>query len=167
MPDGQPVVAKRMALRAFAGLYLVLGVVALAIWGVGFGAGIDVPASAIVLAGLVPLLIGVAYTWLVRATTEYRIFEDALEVESGILAKDIEHIQLFRIRDLGLSQSLVARVLGIGTVTIASTDRSQPELALRGLTRPRELYETIRRLVSASQATRRTMVIEDDTPPSR
>jgi uncharacterized membrane protein YdbT with pleckstrin-like domain len=171
MPDGQPVLVKRISLRAYAGTYVVLALLALAIWAVGFlteiGADAGIPPAAIAVGGLVPLLLGIAYTWLVRASTQYRVFEDAIEVESGILSKDIDNLQLFRVRDLGLRQSLSGRVLSIGDITITSTDRSTPHLIIRGVGAPRDVYETLRKLVSASQATRRTMVVEDDTPPSR
>lgn len=166
MADQDPVIRRTISLRAFAGLYVVLTLVAIGVWVFGFAFELPFHPALIVIAGLLPLLIGVAYTWLVRATTEYRIYEDAIEVESGIFSKDIDHLQLFRVRDLGFHQSLLERILGIGTVTITSTDRSTPHLELRGITGAREVYESLRRLVSTSQATRRTMVIEEE-PPGR
>lgn len=162
MARGRPVIRRRTALRAYAGLYLLLVLVALAVWGVGYAAQPDLSPALIALAGLVPLAIGIVWTWLVRISTEYRVYQDSLEVESGILSRSIDNLQLFRVRDLGLSQSILARILGVGDVTVTSTDRSNPHLRLRRVADPRGLYETLRDLVGESQATRRTMIVEDD-----
>jgi uncharacterized membrane protein YdbT with pleckstrin-like domain len=161
VPD-QTVLRRRTSLRSFAGLYVGLAVIAVVVWVGGFASGLQVPPALIVLAGLVPLLVGIAYAWIVARTTEYRLFEESLEVESGVLSRRIENLQLFRVRDLGLHQSLLARLLGIGDVTLSSTDRSSPRLILRGITEPRQLYERLRGLVARSQATRRTMIVEDE-----
>lgn len=47
---------------------------------------------------------------------------------------------------------------------MTSTDQSTPHLALRGIEGPREVYDTLRMLVAKSQATRRTMIVEEDRP---
>jgi uncharacterized membrane protein YdbT with pleckstrin-like domain len=111
-----------------------------------------------------PLLIGALYAWLVRMSTEYRVFQDSLEVEAGIIARSIDNIQLFRVRDLGLAQGVLDRLLNVGNILVSSTDQSAPHLVLRGIDAPRELYETLRELVAKSQAARRTMIVEDDIP---
>ena len=161
------VLRRRISLRAFAGLYAVLGVLAVVIWVVGFRFATELraPPAVIVAAGLIPLLAGAVYTWVVRLSTEYRVFQDSLEVESGILARRIDNIQLFRVRDIGLFQSITGRLLGVGNVTVTSTDHSNPRFVLRGVDDPRGLYQTLRELVARSQATRRTMIVEEDATP--
>jgi uncharacterized membrane protein YdbT with pleckstrin-like domain len=153
-------------MRAFAGLYVVLALIALAIWSAGRVARPDVSPALVVLAGLLPLALGVLWTWLVRISREYRLYRDSLEVEAGILARSIENLQLFRVRDLSLSQSVLARLLGVGDIAVTSTDRSTARLLIRGVADPRGLYETLRDLVADSQATRRTLIVEDDGPPA-
>jgi uncharacterized membrane protein YdbT with pleckstrin-like domain len=118
------------------------------------------------LVGLIPLLSGVLYSWLVRLNTAYRLFQDSLEIESGIISRRIENIQLFRVRDLGLAQSILNRVGGVGDVVVTSTDQSAPHYRLRGIADPRVLYEQLRELVSKSQATRRTMIVEEERKAS-
>jgi len=165
MAATNPVLTRRISARAFAGLYVLLAAGAAAVWVVGLTLVPDVPPWIVVLAGLIPPALGLLYTWLVRIGTEYRVHRDSLEVESGLLARRVDNVQLFWIRDLGLSQSVLARVLGVGDVTLTSTDRTSPLLVLRGVADPREVYETLRELVARSQATRRTMIVEDDGAP--
>jgi uncharacterized membrane protein YdbT with pleckstrin-like domain len=165
MPPADLVLQTRMSLKSFAGLYAALGVLAVVIWWAGFMFDTGLSPLVIAAAGLLPLLLGIAYTWLVRLSIEYRLHQDSLEVDSGLIARNIENLQLFRVRDLRLRQSVFARLFGVGDIVVTSTDQSTPHLTLRGVEDPRKVYETLRELVARSQATRRTMIVEEEPPP--
>ena len=143
----------------------MMAAVAVAFWAAAYFTRI-VPLAAAIPLGLIPLALGAGYGYLVRISTEYRIFSDSLEVESGIIARNIDNIQLFRVRDVGLNQSMLGRMLNVGNVAIASTDQSAPHLVLRGVDNPRDMYETLRELIAKSQAARRTMIVEEELPGS-
>jgi uncharacterized membrane protein YdbT with pleckstrin-like domain len=164
MPQSDLVLSARMSLKTFAGLYLILGVVCIAIWWAG--AALDTGLAPIVVAvgGPVPLALGILSTWLVRLGTSYRLYQDSLEVETGLMSRTIENLQLFRVRDLRLRQSVLGRLLGVGDIGVTSTDQSTPHLTIRGVDQPRALYETLRAGVARSQATRRTMILEEEPP---
>ena len=164
MEKADLVIKKRISLKNFIGTYLVLLFAAGLIWGIGFSQT-AAPRWIIAVAGLAPLVIGGLWTYLLYISTEYRVFEDSLEVESGIISRKIENIQLFRVRDLGLSQGIIGRILNVGNIEIASTDHTNPHFNLRGVDGPRELYDRLREHVSKSQAMRRTMIVEDDMEP--
>ena len=158
-----PLLKRRTSLNSFWGLYVVLGLLGALIWVAGFSYDQAlVSRPIIVLVGVIPLLAGILYSWLVRLNAEYRLFPESLEVESGILARRIENIQLFRVRDLGLVQSMLNRIAGVGDVIVTSTDQSAPHYRLRGIEGPRQVYEQLRELVAKSQATRRTMILEQE-----
>jgi len=156
------VARKRISAKNFVGLYLMLAAFCVAAWIVGYAARNSVPWWISMLIGIAPLLAGFLHTWLVQISTEYRIFEDSLEVESGIISRRIENIQLFRVRDLGFQQSVIGRLLNVGNIAVSSTDQSTPHLVLQGIDEPREMYETLRSLVAKSSAARRTMIVEDE-----
>jgi len=159
----RPLLQRRTSLKRFWGLYVVLGAIGVLIWVVGFYSHrVPVSRATVVLVGLVPLLIGLLYSWLVRLSTEYRLFQESLEVQSGIISRQIENIQLFRVRDLGLAQSILNRLAGVGDIIVTSTDQSAPHYRLRGVEDPREVYDRLRELVAKSQATRRTMIVEQE-----
>jgi len=154
---------RRTSLKSFWGLYVILAVVGGLIWIAGFYSNrLPVSRATVVLIGLVPILIGLLYSWLVRLSTEYRLFGESLEVESGIISRRIENIQLFRVRDLGLAQSILNRLAGVGDIIVTSTDQSAPHYRIRGVEDPRDLYDRLRELVAKSQATRRTMIVEQE-----
>ena len=164
MPPPEPLVRTRPSLRSFAGLYVVLGALCVAIWWLGARFDTGLSPLLIALAGPIPLLVGIAYSWLVRLGAEYRLYPDSIEIETGLVSRNIDNLQLFRVRDLRLRQSLIGRLLGVGDVNVTSTDQSTPHLVIRGVAGPRALYDAIRAGVARSQATRRTLIVEEEPP---
>ena len=164
MPPTEPLLRTRPSLRSFAGLYVLLGALCVAIWWVGARFDTGLHPLLIAVAGPVPLLIGIGYSWLVRLGAEYRLYEDSIEIETGLVSRNVDNLQLFRVRDLRLRQSLLGRLVGAGDVGVTSTDQSTPHLTLRGVSEPRALYDALRDGVARSQATRRTMIVEEEPP---
>ena len=164
MSPPEPLSRSRPSLRSFAGLYVVLGAVCVAIWWLGARFDTGLSPLVIAVAGPIPLLLGIAYSWLVRLGAEYRLYPDSLEIQSGLISRSVDNLQFFRVRDLGLRQSLLGRLLGVGDVTVTSTDQSTPHLTIRGVVGPRALYDALREGVAGSQATRRTMIVEEEPP---
>ncbi len=162
---GDLVLRARTSWKAFAGVYLLGASLAVAIWYVGLRYDLGVAAWIVILVGLAPPVVVVVGSWLVRLSREYRVFQDSLEVDTGIVARRIDNIQMFRVRDIGLSQSVLGRILGVGDVIVSSTDHSSPLVVLRGTNDPRAVYETLRGLV-AKTATRRTVIVERENPPA-
>ena len=166
MPAADFVLQTRRSLKSFTMLYVGLALLAILIWWAGYTFETGLSPVVIAVAGLVPLVLGIGYTWLVQRGTEYRVYQESIELESGLLSRNIENLQLFRVRDLKLRQSVLGRLFGVGDVTVTSTDQSTPHLTVRGVENPRAVYETLRELVARSQATRRTMIVEEEPPPS-
>ena len=77
-------------------------------------------------------------------TTKYRLTNQRLVVEQGILSRTLDEVDLRTVDDSGFSQSPLERLQGIGTVWVLASDRSTPRLTLRGIQDPRVLREKIR-----------------------
>ena len=77
-------------------------------------------------------------------TTRYRLTNQRLVVEQGILSRTLDEVDLRTVDDSGFSQSVLERMQGIGTVWIVASDRTTPRLALAGIPDPRVLREKIR-----------------------
>ena len=101
--------------------------------------------------------------------TRYALSEDRLFLKRGFLNVHQDEIVLYRVRDLRVSQSLWQRVFGVGTVTVISTDKSIPELALKNIRQPNEVKELIHEYVEKMKIARRmrvgemSMDIDDDS----
>src|SRR5215470_10677819 len=77
-------------------------------------------------------------------TTKYRLTNQRLVVEQGILSRTLHEVDLRTVDDSGFSQSPLERLQGIGTVWIVASDRAMPRLRLVGIPDPRALRERIR-----------------------
>lgn len=78
-------------------------------------------------------------------TTFYRITNERVRVQHGLLGRDFDDIELIRIQDLDHSQGLVERMLAIGDVIIQSSDPSQPQMLLENVPDPNKVHEILRR----------------------
>jgi uncharacterized membrane protein YdbT with pleckstrin-like domain len=68
-----------------------------------------------------------------RVSVKYRLTNQRLFHEQGILRRVTDRIELIDIDDVTLEQGIVERVLGVGTVRVSSTDRTTPELLMPGI----------------------------------
>lgn len=116
--------------------------------------------------GLLPPAAVWAWAQLARMGACYRLHPERLEVERGIISRSIENVELFRIRDVGLRQGPLGRLLDFGDVYVHSTDASAPDVRLQGIDAPREFYELLRSRVAQSRAQGRTVIVEGATPRS-
>ena len=74
-----------------------------------------------------------------------------LFAQTGLIAKNLEEVELFRVKDVTLRQGVLDRLLGVGTVTVLSTDDTAPELELAGIRDPLAAKEALRTAFRAAR----------------
>ena len=77
-------------------------------------------------------------------STLYTITSQRVMTEQGILSKSLSEIDLRYIDDTQFFQNLTGRILGIGNVTLVSSDKALPTTVLHGIHDPRAIREMIR-----------------------
>lgn len=100
------------------------------------------------------------YHWLANARSFFRLnmFSEVVVTDrrvlskSGILAAHCQSIGLCQIESTDVSQSLLGRVMGYGTLHVWGAGGKA--MSLVGLRRPRELARALGRHVEPSQTTR-------------
>ncbi|KWX70479.1 PH domain-containing protein [Paenibacillus jilunlii] len=80
-------------------------------------------------------------------TTTYTITSQRIMVKTGLIGKDVEEIELLRVNDFSVDQSIPQRILGIGTLTIFSDDASSPQLLLHRIRHPQTVKDVLRQAV--------------------
>src|SRR5688572_11382854 len=98
---------------------------------------------ALVLAGLIIWVIPV----LIAKSIRYRVSSYRIDFERGILGKSIDTMELWHVDDIKFHQSLLARILGVGTITVMSDDQTTPSLPLRGVPNARAVFEALKQRV--------------------
>jgi uncharacterized membrane protein YdbT with pleckstrin-like domain len=74
---------------------------------------------------------------------KYRLTNQRLFHEKGILRRVTERIELIDIDDVTMEQGLMERLFGVGTVHVTSSDRSSPELLMPGIDDVKAVADTI------------------------
>jgi len=90
----------------------------------------------------------------------YRVTTDRIEWSRGIFEKQIDNIDMFRIVDLRLYRSFSDCLVGIGTVVLITTDKTDPEFKFEKVHRPKQLYETIKKISLDADAKRSVFHLE-------
>ncbi len=97
----------------------------------------------LVLVGLVLLII----PHLIVRQVRYCISNYRIDYERGLLGKRIDTMELWHVDDINFRQSFFDRVMGVGTIVVFSDDQSTPNLELRGLPNPRDIFEKLKQRV--------------------
>lgn len=85
--------------------------------------------------------------------TRYYIIEKPnqwikLFCEKGFLTNTYEEVQIYRVEDFSMQQTLTNKIFGVGTISVKSNDRSAPTLNLIRITKPYQVYDLLASLVS-------------------
>ncbi len=69
----------------------------------------------------------------------YRLTNQRFVHRRGLLAIRTDRIETIDIDDVAFTQGIIERMMGVGTIRLTSTDRSDPELILRGIDKVQEV----------------------------
>jgi hypothetical protein len=75
----------------------------------------------------------------------YILTNERIRITKGIVGRDMDNYELIRLQDIDLTQGLTERLLNIGDIHLRGHDPSTPEVVLRNISKPEEVYEIIRR----------------------
>lgn len=92
--------------------------------------------------------------------TRYALSEDRLFLSKGFWNIKDEEVLLYRVRDISTSRTLGQRMLGVGTVTVVSSDKSLPTMVMKNIKDPMHVKEQLHQQVEEMKMRRRVRVGE-------
>jgi uncharacterized membrane protein YdbT with pleckstrin-like domain len=121
-------------------LVAVAAAIAAAASGGALAAGVGVAAF------LLLLLVG----WLKRMTTRYAITDRRLRIQRGLLSRKSEEARVERVQNVSVSQSLIERLLKVGTIDFDTASNRPTDLfQFRGIANPNGVVELVSRAQQA------------------
>jgi uncharacterized membrane protein YdbT with pleckstrin-like domain len=113
-------------------------------------------AMTLAVIALVALRLGkLAWHIAVLRSHRYRVSNQRILLESGVLSKRIDEVDMRTVEDIEFRQGVVERMLGIGEIGIIAADKRMARFRLLGIENPRDVRELIRS--KAFQATQRQL----------
>jgi uncharacterized membrane protein YdbT with pleckstrin-like domain len=101
---------------------------------------------------IITLGIGALYFWLRTITTHYLITSQRIVIETGLLSRRTDTLELYLIDDIKLEKPFGQRLMGTGNMVLYTQDKSTPMLQLERLPlNVRQLYEQMRPAIEDSK----------------
>ncbi|HEY6912747.1 MAG TPA: PH domain-containing protein [Myxococcales bacterium] len=100
------------------------------------------------------LLLWSAYllvTFAARAGLRYTLTAERLEIEKGLFARRRESVELWRVQELVLEETLLERVRGVGRITVLCDDPRAPSLDIGPVAGARKLCRDLRLAVAGAR----------------
>jgi uncharacterized membrane protein YdbT with pleckstrin-like domain len=80
-----------------------------------------------------------------RLRTTYTVTNERLTIDEGLLSRDLHHTRLARVQNVNCSQTLLQRVLHVGTVDFDTAGEAGYDFRFRGVANPREIVRVVDR----------------------
>ncbi len=91
------------------------------------------------------------FMWFPWSFTRYKLSENRLFIEVGLISTHYDETQLYRIRDIKLVRNLKHKIFGTGNIQLITTEQTQPTILLKNVKLSYDVKEMISKLVEESR----------------
>ena len=89
-----------------------------------------------------------------RRGHHYRLTNRRLFVTTGFFSRRVNQVELLRIKDVYIQQSMIGDWLGIGNVVVITSEQTLPKAYLLGIDEPRRIMDLIWHHMRLEQSTK-------------
>lgn len=107
----------------------------------------------------VPLL-WIVWVWLRTRSESFTLTTERLRLKKGVLNQVFDEVELYRVKDVTLSRSVVQRMFGLGTVTMQTSDHGQENICIDSVRDSEELREQLRKQVELIRDRKRVREVD-------
>ena len=115
-------------------------------------AGKSVNVALVVLAVLIVMVADVVIGLVMRIATRYKITSQRLTIHLGILRRDMHETRIERVQNVNVQQSVMDRLLRVGTVTFDTAGEAGYDFAFRGVSNPDKIVRVVDAAIHDFQA---------------
>jgi len=120
-----------------------------------------VPSLGALLLAIATLGLWLIPLWWSSRSRHYRLTTKRVVVETGILNKRLEQVDLYRVSDYTVLRPISQRILGTGNLVLRTLDHTSPEVPVRNIkTDVVALYERIRAATEIEKRKRGVRVMD-------
>lgn len=120
-----------------------------------------VPGFGTLLVAILTVGLWLIVRWFQTLGKTYRITNRRIVVETGVLSKKLEQIDLYRVADYTVERPFGQRIMGTGNLLLKTFDKTTPELHVLAIkTDVVKLYEAVRAATEADKARRGVRMVD-------
>lgn len=108
-------------------IYFICDVIILLIIGLAIWLNVWIAVLAIIPLGYA------SWKWISLKCYKYKLTEERFTLTTGILSKQIEEMELYRIRDYSVLQPFFLRVFALGTIILKTSDKTMPDVSIMAI----------------------------------
>jgi len=86
--------------------------------------------------------------------TKYYIQDGRLMVSKGFFRSQTDEILLYRIKDISLSRTLGQKLVGVGTITLHTSDASDPTFLIKNVKKSKKVRTLLSKLIESERERR-------------
>jgi uncharacterized membrane protein YdbT with pleckstrin-like domain len=117
----------------------VAGGIAALVTAIGGGVSIGV----VILVAAVVIALAVVVGLVKRIATTYSITNQRLHIKRGIVARKIQQTRIERVQNVNITQSVVERILQVGTVDFDTAGTDDSEFSFVGVAQPEHVMQAV------------------------
>jgi uncharacterized membrane protein YdbT with pleckstrin-like domain len=112
---------------------------------------------------LCPLLVPIPWAlwkWLENRARTFRVTSERLLTTTGVLSKSTDSIELYRVKDIRMTQPFLLRLFGLENIELTTSDVSTPEVVIDFVPQSVKLGDILRQQVEACRTAKGTREVE-------
>jgi|UniRef100_UPI003784BE02 uncharacterized membrane protein YdbT with pleckstrin-like domain len=111
---------------------------------------------------IIPLLMWLIRWWVTKCTY-YELTTQRLRISTGILNKRVDELELYRVKDYSIEQPLMLRLVGLGNLSMVTSDATSPTVSMRAIPGAEQVREKLRTAVQAERDRKRVRELDVDS----
>jgi uncharacterized membrane protein YdbT with pleckstrin-like domain len=100
--------------------------------------------------------------WLATNSRKYTLSSERLLVEKGIFSRQMQSLELYRVKDYTLNEPFFYRIAKLGNITVVTSDPTSHNIEISAISQPRSLLDTLRRQVETRRDAKRVRELDMD-----
>lgn len=104
----------------------------------------------------------IIWKWLIVKNTNYELTSQRLKTHKGILNKEIDEVELFRVKDTKVVQPFFLGLFNLSNIILYTSDNTTPIITINAVTDARNLREEIRSYVMIARQKNRVREVDID-----
>ena len=125
------------------------------------------PPQPLILLGLIIPVLWMLSRWIGTRCQRYEITSERIKITTGLLSRQSNEIELYRVRDYSVVEPFWLRLVGCGNIVLVTADRSTPDIVLRAVPHVATLKDQIRAHTERMRQRRGVRDLEIDPPPAQ